>query len=225
MDTEADPQRSAFLSGEGDAWFRRNPLDMDHHTDDPWNRHLAEMISEGDRVLEIGCADGRRLEAIRVISARTGAFCGVEPSCEAVAAGRELFNQLELRVGTADATGLSESCDLILFGFCLCWCARASIFPAVAEADRLLRDGGTLAIMDFDPPIPIKRRYHHLEGLWTYKMNYSALFLASPSYSLVEKLSRPTSPASNSPTASQPGDWASLWILRKSESSAYQELT
>lgn len=224
MSTEDDPQRKAFISGEGDAWFRRNPLDMNQHTEDPWNMRLAEMISDGDRVLEIGCADGRRLESLRKMSANTASFCGVEPSSEAVAAGGKLFKQLELRVGTADATGFSGSFDLILFGFCLCWCDRSSIFPAVAEADRLLKDRGILAIMDFDPAIPTKRRYHHLDGLWTYKMDYSALFLASPAYSLIEKLGRLISPPSKNPDESQPGDWASLWILNKSESGAYQGL-
>ena len=32
---------------------------------------------------------------------------------------------------------------------------------AVAEADRVLRDGGALAIVDFDPEAPCVRPYHH----------------------------------------------------------------
>lgn len=216
-------QKSAFISGEGDAWFRRNPLDMDRHLEDPWNRRLAELISEQISLIEIGCADGRRLAAIRELSGTSAPFSGVEPSTAAVTAGKELFPELDLRVGTAEMTGVSEAFDIVLFGFCLCWCDRSSLLPSIAEADRLLKDGGFMAIMDFDPPGPVKRSYHHLDGLWTYKMDYAALFLASPAYSLVEKHTKRVAVNSGDESRVRPEDLTSFWILRKSESDAYRE--
>lgn len=223
MSNEVKNQETNFLAGQGDEWFRRNPLDMSVQLNDQWNRRLARMIHEGGRLLEIGCADGRRLSAIKQLSGFDGTFCGVEPSSEAVAAGSQLFPYLDLRVGTADQFGFDEPFDLILFGFCLCWSDRGSLFNAVAATDRALKNGGTLAIIDFDPKFPIKNPYHHLPGLWTFKMDYSALFLASPSYKLLEKYSKKTEPTFTGVRQTFRSDSYSLWIIRKSETDAYLE--
>jgi ubiquinone/menaquinone biosynthesis C-methylase UbiE len=218
---EFAPQREAFLDGEGNNWFRRNPLDLDQQMSDPWNKRLAALLGENDRILEIGCADGRRVHAICQISGRAVRAYGVDPSLEAISAGKSKFPELELRVGTADQTGLEGSFDLILMGFFLYLCDRSTVFAAVAEADRLLRDGGFLAVIDFDPPSPSKRPYHHLPGLWSYKMDYSKLFLAAPWFQLLEKHSLDLNRVGNWQDVAPPGDRVALTILRRSIAEAF----
>ena len=77
--------------------------------------------------------------------------------------------------------------DVVYFGFCLYLVDRFDLFQVVAEADRVLKTGGFLFITDFDPRIAMKRKYHHKEGVYSYKMKYENLFLGSPSYTLIEK--------------------------------------
>ena len=59
----------------------------------------------------------------------------------------------------------------------------------VSEADRVLKDGGYLAVIDFDTPVPYKRDNVHNPDAWTYKMQYINLFLANPQYCLADKRS------------------------------------
>lgn len=43
-------------------------------------------------------------------------------------------------------------------------------------------------ITDFDPDHPHRRPFKHQVGLWSYKMQYPQLWLASPAYVLAEKV-------------------------------------
>jgi hypothetical protein len=63
------------------------------------------------------------------------------------------------------------------------------LFPAIAEADRVLINGGFLAITDLDPIHRHKRPYHHKDGLFSYKQDYSEMFTASGMYFMVSKTS------------------------------------
>lgn len=211
-------QRDAFLLGEGDQWFRRNPFDKETSLQDPWNVKLAATIGRDSSVLEIGCSDGRRLWAISKIASCSGTLVGVDPSSEAVGIGGKRFPNLDLRVETADQTGVEGEFDLVLVGFCLYLCDRHLLFKAVAEIDRLVKDGGLLAIIDFYPPEPLARRYHHIEGLWSYKCDYPSLFLSSPAYQLVsQELS-----GSDSPRGERSADSVGLSVLRKELLKAYR---
>lgn len=215
-----EEQRDVFLASEADRYFERNPTDFEACLDDPWNDHLAGLVPNGGSVLEIGCADGRRLAAIGEIAGpRIGALCGVDPSAEAVRFGSSRWPDLDLRIGTADQVPFDSQFDVVVFGFCLYLCDRSLLHRAIAEGDRLTADGGALAIIDFDPPTPRRRPYRHLEGVWSWKMDYPALLLADPAYSLDRKLS-----------GSHDGDgWVrdgreriALTILRKARADGYE---
>lgn len=80
-----------------------------------------------------------------------------------------------------------EKFDLIFFGFCLYVEDRDAIPFIVAYANRHLNDGGCIAIYDFNPDHPEKVPYKHRDGVFTYKMDYAALWLANPAYRLVNK--------------------------------------
>lgn len=220
--TSKDIQREAFLSGEGDGYFKRNQAALERN-DDARNlvvsrisHHLNGMT--GPRVLEIGCATGGNLAALGALNSIEGV--GIDPSAEAVRAGAAQFPSLSLHVGTADNLRFTDaSFDLVWFGFCLYLVDRPLLHRVVAECDRVLRDGGLLVIYDFDPDVPCVRQYRHLPGLNSYKMDYSRLYLANPAYSLIEKLSFSHSDLQWS---ADPQERLGLWICRKNMQSAYR---
>lgn len=177
-------QRDAFLAAEADAWFDRNPAGKPLPS---WrDKRLAAYVRPASSVLEVGCADGRKLaELSDVVSGR---LAGVDPSGVAIEDGRQRWPQLDLRVGSADALPFDEQFGVVILGFFLYLCDRVLLPQIVSECDRVLQDRGMLAIIDFDPRYPRRRPYRHRKGLWTYKMDYASLFLAFPSYSLVERV-------------------------------------
>ena len=76
---------------------------------------------------------------------------------------------------------------MVVFGFCLYLIDRKDLFQSISEADRVLKDGGLLAIIDFDPSKPYKNLYSHKQGIKSYKNNYSDIFLSSGHYALMDK--------------------------------------
>jgi len=152
---------------------------------------LTPFKSTIGSILEIGCSNGIKLKKLCETLNAEGR--GIDPSPQAVGSGNSLFktqkrDKLELRVGTAHCLPYEDqSFDLVFFGFCLYLVDRTHLFKAVAEADRVLKPGGFLAILDFDPIHRHKRPYHHKEGIFTYKHQYSNLFTASGHYYLVAK--------------------------------------
>jgi SAM-dependent methyltransferase len=207
-------QRDAFLAGEADAWFARNETPIP--TPEERLTRLRAHLPDTPSVLEMGCSDGRKLA--EVADRRPGRYVGIDPSAAAIAAGRTRWPDLELHVGSADALPVDERFDAVILGFFLYLCDRELLPRVVAEADRVLRDGGALVIVDFDPPSPRRRRYRHHDGIWSYKMDYPSLFLALPSYSLAEKV--PFSEHGAGWTADE-SERIAMSILRKERETGY----
>jgi len=218
-------QREAFLHGEGDHWFERNRPALEAANplrDRVIERIAAQLPSDSrSRVLEVGCGLGQNLDALaarRPIDAH-----GVDPSPAAVEAGRSRFPALALDVGTADALPYPDAAfDVVWFGFCFYLVDRTLLQRAVSEADRVLADGGLLAVLDFDPDVPTVRTYHHRPGLRSYKMDHSRLFLANPAYVLVDKLALSHMP--DCAWQADPQERVALTLSRKSLAYAYKDL-
>jgi SAM-dependent methyltransferase len=216
-------QTNAFLAGEGDNWFERNREVLQRRaseTQDIPLSMIAEVAPPGGSVLEIGCSNGSNLADLnRRVSIRG---FGVDPSAKAVADGAALAPAIQLSVGTANALNYqNEFFEVVWFGFCLYLIDRSLLGAAVAEADRVLRDNGHLVITDFDPPYPCRRKYHHLEGVQTYKADYSKLFLANPAYALVAKRSYSHAGPGFHP---DPNERVATWVLAKSMTNAYRDM-
>lgn len=217
------PQKSEFLAGEADAWYRRN---AEHLSANSPLRDLAADTLAAEltgiarpRVLEVGCGRGDNLAALARRRAIDGH--GIEPSASAVEAGRAALPGLDLRTGTADLLPYDDAAfDAVWFGFCLYLVDRELLGRCVAEADRVLKDGGVLCIVDFDPDVPSRRAYHHRPGLWSYKMDHSRLFLANPAYRLAHKVSASHAGIQWHP---DPQERIGLWICRKDLSHAYRD--
>jgi len=149
---------------------------------------LSPAPVQNCRVLEIGCSSGLN---IHLLAQRIGPgeFCGLDPSRIAIENGRIAYPELSLSVGTADCLPYEEAYfNVVWFAFCLYLVDRPLLHRVVAEADRVLATGGVLAITDFDPPLPAKRPYRHRDRVFSYKLDYSRLFLADPAYVLAEKI-------------------------------------
>ncbi len=222
MNTTVAFQRDAFLREEGDRYFERN-REMHERGNEIREaviariaQHLPAAVSS--RVLEIGCADGTNLALLRRL--RPIMAYGVDPSREAIGDGRLRHPDADLRTGTADRLSFDDaSLDVVWFGFCLYVVDRGLLHRVVAEADRVLADGGLLAIYDFDPDVPAVHVYHHYAGMRSFKMDYSRLFLADPAYVLAEKLSFTHAGLQWS---AEPQERVGLWLLRKDVQGGYR---
>lgn len=181
-------QKDSFLNGEGDAWFDRNAEALSNLSDeessrqsDPILKAVAGLPGPPLKILEIGAGNGWRLG---LLHSMTGAECiGVEPSARAVEDAANRYPELTMHWGTADQLPCEDGeVDLVVIGFCLYLCDREDLFRIAAECDRVLADGGRLMIIDFYSTIPHKNPYAHLADVYSYKMDYSSMFLWNPSY-------------------------------------------
>lgn len=179
-------QKEVFLKFEGNAWFCRNK-DFFNRVSKPYEFY-KRYIKEGYRVLEIGCSSGHNLQ---YYYENCSCECyGIDPSQEAIDFGKKNYKDINLNVGISDKLDFEdEYFDYIIFGFCLYLVDRKLLLKTVSEADRVLKNGGYLAITDFDPKFPKKRPYRYVDGLYSFKMDYSKIFLSLPDYSFVDKYS------------------------------------
>lgn len=176
-------QSEVMVATEGDAYFLRNKSKP--RTED----RILESIKLNNikplNVLEIGCGNGWRLQALRDEYKCDG--WGVDASWVAIQEGRRKYHDLSLRVGTADCLGYAPNAfDVVVLGFFLYLLDREDLFSVVAQIDGVLQDKGYLIIQDFHADTPHSRAYRHDERLLTYKMDYSRLFTVNPAYSVVD---------------------------------------
>jgi len=182
-------QDDIFFNSEGDQWFIRNQAKITERHNDKTDDPVLTMIDKSglkpNQVLEIGCSNGWRLDLIK---RKYGVRCvGVEPSLQAVEDGQKNYPSLELYRGRASALPIEDTFDLVVVPFVLHWVARDELLHSVAEVDRVVADQGFLIISDFAPDWPMRVPYHHLpnQEVYTYKMNYSEVFIATGLYQLV----------------------------------------
>lgn len=195
-------QEAVFLNKEGDEWFNRNYIKVEEAKDrDPIFTMTNILGIKPAKIIEVGCSNGWRLDAYK----RRFPECecsGFDPSAEAVKTGKIRYPDLHLIVAGAAQSEISlGGCDLLIFGFCLYLCDRNDLSMIVGDHDTCLDDGGHLVIHDFDPDHPHKVPYHHVPGLFSYKMDYSKLWLVNPAYSLVTK--------------TKLSDGTAVWVLKK----------
>lgn len=184
-------QEDIFLHGEADRWFQRNKKAVEDSVflgfrEINWlSDQLLPFNNVVKSVLEVGCSSGEKLR--QLCSKLSCRGVGIDPSSQAVKVGNAK-GDVQLFVGTASSLPFAaNSFDLVYFGFCLYLIDRSTLLTVVAEADRVLKPGGFLAITDFDPIVRHKKAYHHKEGVFSYKQDYSTCFTQSGLYSLIAK--------------------------------------
>ena len=181
-------QKEVFKRSEGDRYYQRNKIKLEKMLKSWKNDPIIHTISGLDihpqSILEIGCSDGWRLHALG--DCYKSRCFGIDPSGEAIQEGINRFPELSLQRATADEIPYAnEMFDLVIFGFCLYLCDRMDLFKIACEVDRVLMNQGKLIILDFLPPFPYRNAYVHCSGIFSYKMNYSNLFLWNPAYYLI----------------------------------------
>ncbi len=215
-------QKKIFLETEGDAWLNRNAKSISAKKLPEEDPILLEIIgilpamsktNAQSRVLEIGCGNGYRLSWLQK-ELRMECY-GIEPSSAAVAEARE--QGLNVIVGTADELPFESGFfDLVIYGFCLYLCDRGDLFRISKEADRVLKPESWLVILDFFSPSPTANKYHHFEGIYSYKMDYRNLFLWHPHFQCHTHKVRDFHSREFSYT-DIPGDMTAISIIRKYE--------
>ena len=176
-------QEIKFIQSEGDAWHERNKAKVRENL--PVVSAVLGLGAIPQKVLEIGCGYGANIGAIQKAYACDAD--GIEPSKAARDHGTKLYPRVRFLPGTAAELNSKPVYDMIIYGFCLYVCDREDLLRIVAAGDRALKDGGHLIVQDFSPSYPHKTPYHHVPGMFTYKMKYANLWLADPAYTLVEE--------------------------------------
>jgi ubiquinone/menaquinone biosynthesis C-methylase UbiE len=185
-------QDAIFQGAEANRWWQRNAdvlHDQSRIDNDPVLRILLKREMKPRKVLEIGCANGWRFGELEK---RYDCECvGIDPSVEALEDGKKLFPNAEFRKGMTSHLPLQagETFDLVIVSFVLHWVDRTTLIQSVSEIDRATQEDGYLVVSDFLPDVPTKRKYHHLpkEEVYTYKQDYSKLFLATEWYEELER--------------------------------------
>lgn len=218
-------QDQIFYDREGDQWFLRNVGFMANSgldSSDPVMRLMELSGLTPKRLLDVGGSNGYRAHKI----CEQYACCAtvVEPSEQALDDGKVRYPQIEFLRGLASEIPISGEggFDLVIVSSVLHWIDRARLMRSAAEIDRLLQDGGHLLIGDFLPSLPQRVPYHHLptEKVYTFKQNYSEMFVASNLYETVATLS--IDHHSKQPSTSiPPSDRWHVALLKKTLSERY----
>lgn len=187
-------QDEVFLKKEGDHWYQRNKSNLlkeEKRKNDPVLHMLQSLPWFKPRnVLEVGCANGWRLDEVakRYESTSAVSVTGLEPSAQAIEEGSKAYPSVKFVQGVGTALPFSEKTfDCLIVHFVFHWIDRSNLLKTVSEIDRVLTHNGLLIIGDFLPDMPSKRRYHHRTDLelFTYKQDYAKIFTSSALYSLV----------------------------------------
>jgi malonyl-CoA O-methyltransferase len=112
-------------------------------------KRLAETVA-GKAVVEFGCGTGRNLELLKVGGAASLAGLDLSPGMLSKASARDLGPALLLQHDMMQPAPLPEaSADLVLFSLTLEHIERPA--TPLADARRLLKPGGRIAVVEIHP--------------------------------------------------------------------------
>lgn len=209
---------SRALQTDAERYFERN-RDLLVPQGDPVKAALDVIngASPISSVLELGCANGWRLAALR--EAQECRAVGVDASSAAIEDGSRRFPHVDLRSGLLPEALPREfpddSFDCVILGFFMYVLPRSDLFRLASEVDRLVSEQGHVVVYDFLYPSPTQAAYAHSSELHTYKMDPSSPWTWSPTYTLVY---RDVHQGSRMSHASMPSRWVTVDVLRKNTS-------
>ncbi len=184
--------KEIFLENEGDKWFSRNLSVIEKRSKSKsiellysWLQPHANSIN---KICEVGCGSGHNLSYLSEKLEATGR--GIDPSKKAISYIREKFPKIDSVVGSGDKIKFkSNQFDLVHLGFFL-YLVDPEYFPdCISEADRILKNGGFLSILDFDVPNEYSNKYIHHADVHVHKLDYCRAFLDKGNYVLAHKYS------------------------------------
>lgn len=179
-------QKEVFMKSEGNDWFRRNQKSLeikDFANDIVCQEIQKSELNKDARILEIGCAAGHRLKYLKNLGYSVK---GIEPSFDAVSQAIE--NGIDVVQGTADDIKIvDQSIDILIFGFCLYLVDPSDYFKIASESYRVLSNNGIIIVNDFSPKTHFKNKYIHLDGINSYKFDFTQILLSHPHLVLKSK--------------------------------------
>jgi ubiquinone/menaquinone biosynthesis C-methylase UbiE len=185
-------QKDAFIKFEANAWFNRNKELLLNYSVE--NDKIISLLNnyklQPSSVLEIGCSAGYRLDGVKSIFPNAD-VCGIEPSFEAINYGRKKYPAVNFIEGTSDDLShfQDQKFDLVIIGFVFYVVDRNLLIKSISEVDRVLKNGGSLILIDFYSEKAIKRNYHHITDFtaYSFKQLYDEIFTASKLYHLIDR--------------------------------------
>ena len=179
-------KKTKFDKNEADAFFLRykkgqdlDPLNLLVEWLTPFEKQILKMI-------EIGCGNGESLSFLSK-SLNSSAF-GLEPSKKAVNHIKKKFSLINVKEGFSDNIQFKDNFfDYVHLGFFLYLVDRKQYLKTISEADRILKFGGYLSIIDFDSPFPYSNKYKHKDGVFSHKIDNSKTFTSTGFYTLINK--------------------------------------
>jgi ubiquinone/menaquinone biosynthesis C-methylase UbiE len=139
---------------------------------------ISELIKP-KTILDVGCGNGANLVHLGKIF---GAKCtGLEPSTSSISILRELYRQnqnIEFVLGNASRLPFDAGqFDLVVAWSVLHWVPREYFLQAIGELIRVTNKN--LLIMEFVAAKEYRTPYKHKKGLFTYKVDFEKVVLAS----------------------------------------------
>jgi len=181
-------QKNLFLKSEADKWYQRNKKILEERTfeNDILCLKITKLLNSNSKkkisLLEVGCADGTRLNLIKK-KYNNIKVEGVEPSKKAINQGKKKFG-IKIHRGTADFLPIKKSSvDILIYGFCLYLCDINDYEDICLNANKVLKKKGTLIIYDFFSTQPIYKIYKHNKNIYSHKRDFRKIFYNFKKYS------------------------------------------
>ena len=218
-------QEDLFIESQADAYFDRN-----------YSKEIKEVSKENDIVklfellelprsgnfIDLGGAVGSVAAGITKNYPKLKGTV-LEPSKKATEAGSKVFPWINFKCGSiAKKKDVpNENFDLAIISMVFSWIDRSLLSQTIANIDGLIKLDGYLIIRDFYTPFPRANRYHHENGIFTYKQDYTLPFKSLNIYTEIYKNSCPVSHSNYD--QNDPYDiWTLTSVLKKDLLGRYQ---
>ena len=177
-----------------DQYFLRN---IHLYNDDLFDQKIANLIKinnvKADKVLEIGCANGNKLNQYSKLLKSKKNY-GVDLSKKAILNGKKKYKNLNLlNISSLEIDKIKLNFDLIICGFFLYHLDRELLFQQFDLISKKLNKKGFLLIVDFDPLFKHSNKDFNEKNLVVYKMSYDNFLVESGLFEVIYKLKYKTS--------------------------------
>ena len=190
-----ETQDEIYSKYEADNWYERNlSKDVKPVSDD---NNIIKAIKLGNlpeegRFIDLGGGAGSIAAGIvNLLPKWKGTV--LELSNKAVNKGSKLFPKLSFINGslTRYEDMKDKIFDLAVVSMVLSSIDRQFLSLALANIDLIVKPGGFIIIQDFYTPIPKANKSSHKEGVFVFKQDYVATFLALNTYTEIYKMQGP----------------------------------
>ena len=198
---------------EADRWFLRN---IHSYNDNSFDERIINLIKnnnlKADKILEIGCADGNKLNQYSKLLKSKKNY-GIDLSKKAILNGKKKYKNLNLlNISSLEIDKIKLNFDLIICGFFLYHLDRELIFHQFNLIYKKINKNGLLLIVDFDPLFKHSNRDFNTKNLMSYKMSYDNFLVESGLFEVIYKFKYKVSTNDKSKFKS---DTVSLTLFRK----------